>query len=146
MKAVFAQFLDARTGDLNPKRYEYFVRPGDDPQVGDLLITSPGGGGPTAYGNEGRKFLNVAKVTEVAEEATSAATRFYLKLLPLADLAERQEENARLIKEAQERAEKERERKRTLAKLRELAESRELIRKLADSDDPEIRALIEKLS
>jgi hypothetical protein len=133
MKSVSAAFAANGEG----KRYEYFVRDGDEPVIGDYIVTSLG---PSAshYNAGSEKVLNVARVVAINDEATDCATKFYLWLIPAEGLRTR----ATKDKEAVER---EKRRKAALAKLRELAEAKALIDSLKGSDDAEIQALIKAI-
>lgn len=135
MKSVLAVFdpgADDAFGHL-AKRYEYFTREGDNPQVGDFLVTSLPSG--RAHSD---KMLNLARVVEVNDAATIKATKFYLYLIPVAELKARHVADVEATVRQKERAD-------AIKRLRELAEAKTLIDSLRGSTDPEIAALIQKI-
>lgn len=127
MRSVVAEFY---TGDT--RKYEYFVREGDEPKVGDFIVTS------IAPGSQGERPINAARIIEVRSSATAKATKFYLYLLPCDVLAERRNSDV-------ERVEKEKRRVAAIQRLRELAEAKALINSLRNETDPEIQSLIKTI-
>lgn len=96
MRAVNAVF-----GNGNAQRYSYFVPAGDEPKVGDLIVTSTSWGDPAEEDVplRGRAIgqladgARLARVVEVFDKAPAKATKFYLWLIPAAVLQHRQQEN-----------------------------------------------------
>lgn len=126
MRSVSAVFMNVNS---TGKAYEYFVRDGDNPAEGDLIVTS--------VSNLHEK-INIARVTCVNAEASDKATKPYLMLISMSELNRRA---SAAIAEAKRLAD----RKAALGKLRDLAEAKALIASLRGSDDPEIVALIKTI-
>ncbi len=125
MRSVKANFRD---GD---KEYEYFVPGGDDPQVGDYLITTM---------ESSSQYLGVAKVMSVQAMASSKANTEYLVLLSGERLKERTVERAKNAADRQAKAA-------ALEKLKSLMDGEMLIA-LAESrasTNPEIDRLLKVL-
>jgi len=142
MKSVIAVFPKGSTsfGDSKwSKGYEYFIRPGDEPKEGDLIVTS------VANPDEGA-LLRVARVSHVNEEASAAATKFYLQLITKAGLEVRMATNEELLEIERERVAKEKARQKALAKLRMLAEARALAKSMESDPDPEVQALLKQIN
>lgn len=142
MKSVIAMFpkmsrFDPAAGFS--KGYEYFVRPGDEPKEGDLIVTS------VANPDEGA-LLRVARVSHVCDEASVVATKFYLQLITKAGLEVRMAANKELLEQERERVAKEKARKAALAKLRMLAEARALAKSMENDPDPEVQALLKQIN
>ena len=130
MRSVHAVFNGDTPFGTEPKRYEYFVRDGDAPEVGDVVVTS--------LSVRTGAVVATARVVDVNEAATPAATKFYLYLLPMAELKARQKADLDAVTRRKERAA-------AVNRLRELAEAKALIDGLRSSTDPEIVALIKQI-
>ena len=89
-------------------KYTYLVPPDDDPQIGDIVVTSTNSLGP--YPNSGRydSDLKAAKVVALNEDKDKG-TRYYLQLIPQGRFEEvrrwnkRQAEQGAKIKAARSR-------------------------------------------
>lgn len=107
MRAVSAVF-----GNGNAQRYSYFVPVGDEPKVGDLIVTSTSWGDPEEEDLKLRgqsigqlaDGARLARVVEVLDKPPAKATKFYLWLIPTAVLQHRQQENRNLIEREKARA------------------------------------------
>lgn len=132
MRSIHAVFGDGDRvfGHPELKRYEYFVRDGDAPEVGDVVVTS--------LSVRTGAVIATARVVEVNEAASPSATKFYLYLLPMAELKARHKADADAVVKRKERAA-------AINRLRELAEAKTLIDSLRNSTDPEIAALIKSI-
>lgn len=138
MKSVYAVFIRAGMSAQVSKNYEYLVRPDDEPEVGDFLVTS------VANQEEGA-YLRIAKVVSVNADASVLATKFYLQLISDQSLGAARKENDELVSLERQRVARERDRQRVLGKLREYAEMKRLVDSLKDNDDPEIKDLLAQL-
>lgn len=128
MRVVSAVFFDSS------KEYDYFVPEGDNPQEGDLIITSL----TVAY----TAVVVIARIVRL-KELSSKAKRPYLYLIPIAmlkDIEERQNlETQRLddIRRTEEALEQ-------YIRLKE--KNRELIERAATyASDPKVNELLSKL-
>lgn len=72
-----------------PKTYDYFVPDGDEPVVGDYIVTSFNESADLVEFRS-EKFIHVAKVVDVHIGDRPQATKAYLMLVPRAYLTERQ--------------------------------------------------------
>lgn len=127
---VLARFLGTA------KDYAYFVRPGDEPAVGDFIVTSFSREQPLndafhddAFAKVEPQKLNIARIVGLTSHH-NLATKFYLKHISVPDLVARMQENKTLVEAAERRNEA---RKELEAMLREQSEV-ELYRKLATSN------------
>lgn len=69
MKTVAVKFVSFDTYN-SPKTYNYFIRPGDDPKVGDFIVTS------IVQELSGKPKLNVARIESIGQ--SDKATKMYL--------------------------------------------------------------------
>jgi hypothetical protein len=97
MKIVKAIFSKAR-----PQAYSYLVPEGDEPKVGDLIVTSLGGDSQFELGYE--RETKVATVINVLEENDGKATKFYIHLISREQMKERAKKNAEYKERAEQRA------------------------------------------
>lgn len=124
-----------RSAEGRLQEYHYLVLEGDEPAVGDLIITSI-----TIESGEYPVTGKIARVTEVHDVCSVKATKFYMVLLSRSQIAERQELNKKRRAAAIERA---RITQQLELKLSEQS-ARERFERLAASD-PEAAALLAKL-
>jgi hypothetical protein len=117
MKTITAQF-GSRTG-----QYDYLVPEGDEPKVGDLIVTSVDWGDPDYdFAAGDRTFVNrfadgcrVAVVRAVHEDRTRNASKFYLHRISLQGLKDSVETNRSAVQREKARAEAMRELDKLLA-------------------------------
>lgn len=129
--------------------YAYFVPDGDEPQVGDLILTSISletinlndDGTPRSTLKQVVNDARVARVTNVDLEPSPRANKFYLQLIPVQDLIDRRTRNAELVQK--ERIKKEA--RAALDKILREDTSIELYRKIAESNPraKELLAILE---
>ena len=143
-RVVLAQFPN--TAD---KDYAYFVPEGDDPKVGDVILTSTSWDTfmtPSAVAHASAHYQSMAldaklaRIIDVLETGHPKATRFYMKLVSVEQLAATHARNVDLAKKAKVRAD-------AYAKLDKMMESFnrvEMYRHLAASN-PEAAKLLEQL-
>lgn len=133
MKYVKAIFSKAR-----PQMYTYLVPEGDEPKVGDIIITSLSGDSTFNEGYE--RDIKTATIVNVLSEDDGKATKFYIQLLSRDMLAER-------VKKNKEYKAKVEERRQIKAQLDEMLKKQSDMERYARlKDDPAAAELIAKLN
>ncbi len=105
MKSVGAAF------PTNPLRlYDYFVPEGDNPQVGDIILTSVNWitSGPASDAHlTGQEIFDsgkLARVVTVSETASPSANKFYMALISVDAVLAQREANKRAVERETKRA------------------------------------------
>lgn len=116
------------------RTYDYFVPEGDNPKIGDTVITSVNNG-MTAHGLATE--VKSACVKAVHSATSDKATKFYLMILPNEELEKKAEANRAFAAKLAER-------KRAITKLEELAkvQDRMAIYEELAKNNPEAQALL----
>ncbi len=132
LKSVSARFGGSQ-------EYHYLVLAGDEPSVGDLVLTSVAWADRSA-GYAQSDTLKMARVVEVHETASEKATKFYLQLISRRVLDERQRLN-------QVEIERRKERKRVTAQLELMLREQSAADRFAKlaASNPDAAALLAKL-
>jgi hypothetical protein len=109
IKTAVAQFGNRSS------RYSYLVPVGDEPKVGDMIVTSVAWGNPDeqedvnwSSPSTARDFADncrVATIVEVSDGADRRASKFYLHLIPRQSLLDRHEENKKALQRERDRQE-----------------------------------------
>lgn len=124
--------------------YDYFVPAGDEPKVGDLIVTSVSWDGDWQYrGSTMGKLADGCRVARIVEVNVPAghATKFYLQLISVAGLTAAQASNRELLERAKAREAA----KKALDALLEESGRIALYKQLAEIN-PEAKALLETLT
>lgn len=132
MKAVCVQAQFDTTRQL----YTYFVREGDDPKPGDVIVTSISDDYDGIL-NPHQGEIKMARVISVLPEEHPKATKFYLMLVPRDELRRRRTEN-------QEKFELVKKKKAARAKLQQMVQDQAMIsvfEKMAEAN-PEAAELL----
>ena len=131
----------------NNTRYSYFVPDGEEPKVGDLILTSvqikTRGHNEYLYitdDEEGAPDGKLARIVETHTIAQPKATKHYLMLIPFGLIHERRKQNETWIKKRKAAAEL-----RTAIDKRVSQLDKMRIYERAAESDPETRALLEQL-
>lgn len=135
MKAVKARF------DSSSREYDYFAQPGDNPEIGDFIITSFDSDDPDVPGYAGVHALRSATIVGIAVEgAKHKATKPYLLLVPRNLLVQRRAQQRAVIRHEEDR------RAARAALLKMMNEQREdAVFEAMAKDNPEAAKLLETL-
>lgn len=121
------------------QRYSYLVLEGDEPCVGDLVLTSITWSQPGPY-HDCAEQMKMARVLEVHEVADDKATKFYLHLISREAVRAQMEKNKAILERARER----RRIRAELTRMMTEASERDLFGRLAESS-PAAAELLRKL-
>lgn len=77
--------------------YTYFVREGDDPKVGDVIVTSLSDEFKDSFGSCREAEVKTAIITGLHSIEMPKATKFYLQLISIKDLQKRRKENYLMV-------------------------------------------------
>jgi hypothetical protein len=136
MKSVTAQFSQQGTD------YHYLVPDGDHPHAGDFIITSVSWDGEySRYANTATfSFMGsfkIARINEVYENAHYKAQKFYMKLLPHAELVSLKDRNRNLLARERQKLEVRKE----LEEMSKTYSQLDLFREMAKTDPKAARLL-----
>lgn len=101
---VVEKRFQSRSTTVRPAEFDYYVVDGDDPKVGDLIVTSVNWGATDLEDEVTRTeieecFNNAkfARVVKVHKTPTPKAKKFYLKLISRSELLESHKANRALL-------------------------------------------------